>query len=139
VIFVDTSVWVAFFRGTDAAVAATLSRLLDDDLVGLAAPVRLELLGGASAAALPPLRRTLAALPVFYPTRDTWELVDGWVNRAVARGERFGLGDLLIAACAAERGGLLWSLDQDFARLARLGLVKLFTGAGKGGSRGRSP
>ncbi|MFZ5470869.1 MAG: PIN domain-containing protein [Myxococcota bacterium] len=126
-IFVDTSVWVTYFRGRDPRLADTLERLLDDDQVGLAAPVRLELLGGASAASHSSLRRSLAALPVFYPTRDTWSLVDRWVERAVARGERFGMGDLLIGAIAAERGSPIWSLDHDFARLARLKLLKLFS------------
>lgn len=94
--------------------------------MALAAPVHLELLSGASNATHAKLRRVLSALPIIFPSRDTWKLVEGWIERAVQRGERFGLGDLLIGAVAAERGGLIWSLDSDFTRMARLRMVRLF-------------
>jgi predicted nucleic acid-binding protein len=51
----------------------------------------------------------------------------GWAERAAARGQRFGVGDLLVAAIAAEHGAAVWSLDADFARLKRLGFVALHT------------
>lgn len=126
-ILVDTSVWVGYLRGTSEALAETLEALLAEETIGLPAPVKLELLGGASAAALPQIRRALEGLPTIYPSRDTWSLAERMVERAVARGERFGLGDLLLGAIAAERGGRIWSLDGDFARMASLGLIKLFT------------
>ena len=40
---------------------------------------------------------------------------------AGSAGQRFGLGDLLIAA--RESGILIWSLDADVTRMSRLGLV----------------
>lgn len=104
---------------------AQLGRLLDDEQVALAAPVRLELLAGASRAMLPRLRRLLSALPVFYPTEATWGRLDAFVERAVGAGERFGFGDLMIGAICSEQGGVLWSHDADFRRMARLGLVRL--------------
>jgi len=127
VILVDTSVWVGYLRGTSEPIARTLEALLAEEAIGLPAPVKLELLSGASAAALPQIRRALSGLPTLYPSRDTWSLADRWVARAVARGHRFGLGDLLLGAIAAERGGRIWSLDGDFVRMAALGMVKLFT------------
>jgi predicted nucleic acid-binding protein len=42
------------------------------------------------------------------------------------RGQRFGVGDLPIAALAAERNALVWSLDADFERMARLKPVQLY-------------
>ena len=124
-IVVDTSVWVAALRkaGDEARV---LTALLDADEVLLTVPVRIELLSGASARDRQRLRRALSALPLAYPTDDTWGLVDGWIELAAAGGEGFGVGDLLIGALAAESGALVWSLDGDFVRMRRAGLVELY-------------
>jgi len=128
VIAVDTSVWVAAFRSETSREARVLQQLLDADEVGLSIPVRLEILGGASAADRKRLRRALSALPVLYPTEETWRLLDRWVERAAASGQRFGFGDLLIAALAAETGSLVWSLDAAFDRMERLDLVQCYAG-----------
>jgi predicted nucleic acid-binding protein len=121
-LFVDTSVWVNFFRGREPEVRR-LSDFLDEGRVALAAPVRVELLSGASKNDFRRLQRTLSALPVFFPSEATFRLIETWLERAVAGGERFGAVDLLIAAIAQEREGRLWSLDADFKRMARLGFV----------------
>ena len=124
-IVVDTSVWVAALR-TAGREAHVLAALLDADEVLLPIAVRVELLAGASMADRPRLRRALSALPVVYTTDDTWTLIDGWIERAAAAGERFGLGDLLIGALTAESGALIWSLDKDFVRMERAGLVQRY-------------
>jgi predicted nucleic acid-binding protein len=127
-IVVDTSVWVAAMQSATGREARTLSTLLDTDDVLLAAPVRVELLSGASSADRPQLRRGLSALLLLYPTDDTWGLIDEWIERAATRGQRFGLGDLLIGALATYATALVWSLDADFVRMSRLGLVQLYAG-----------
>jgi predicted nucleic acid-binding protein len=124
--FVDTSIWVDALRGRDRDAVARLGHLLDEERVALAAPVRLELLSGASRSTLPGLRRVLSALPLYLPGEETWRLLDAWIERAVAEGERFGVGDLLIAAIATECGGVIWSRDSDFRRMERLGFVGLY-------------
>ena len=123
-VVVDSSVWIAFFRGRDQGVVDELSQLLDADQVGLAAPVRLEILAGAPKAQLALLRRLLSALPLLLPTEAVWHTLEGWVERAREAGERFGAMDLLIAGIAEENSARLWSLDGDFARMARLGLMR---------------
>jgi predicted nucleic acid-binding protein len=128
VIVVDTSVWIDAFREAASSRAETLRALLDDDEVALAVPVRLELLSGASRTDRVRLRRVLSALPVLYPTDDTWRVIDAWLDKAGDAGQRFGFGDLLIAALAHETGSLLWSLDADFSRMARLGFVQPYEG-----------
>ena len=125
-VVVDTSVWVAVLRSRDAPEAATLAALIDADEVTVPVLVRIELLSGSPSRDRRDLRRRLAALTAAYPDDDTWALVDSWLDRASAAGLRFGVGDLVIAALAAERGALVWSLDRDFERMEKVGLVKLY-------------
>ncbi len=122
-IVVDTSVWIASLGRARAPEADLLRGLLDADEVALAVPVRVELLSGASNADRPRLRRALSALPLLYPSSDTWMIIDDWIGRAGRRGHRFGLGDLLIGALTSEIDGLIWSLDADFARMETLNFV----------------
>ena len=124
-IFVDTSVWVEALRSGESAAAQHLGGLLDSGEVALSAPVRVEILAGASSRDHVPLRRVLSALPLFFPTEQTWMRIDEWVERARAAGERFGFADLLIAAIAADQHAPIWSLDSDFTRMARVGLVEI--------------
>jgi predicted nucleic acid-binding protein len=126
VIVVDTSVWVAALRSAAGSEAEHLSHLLDSDEVALAAPVRVEILSGASAQDRVRLRRSLSALPVFYPGEATWSLIDSWVERAVAAGYHFGFADLLIGALAAEHQCAVWSLDSAFDRMAAIGLLECY-------------
>ena len=124
-IVVDTSVWVTYFRGTEREILDHLQVLLDDDRVALVIPVKIEILGGASLGDLARLRRVLTALPTLFPTADTWTRIERWIEPAVRKGERFGAADLLVAALAAEHDMTLWSLDRDFERMEKLGLVRL--------------
>lgn len=124
-IVVDTSVWVAALRA-EGPEAAALRLLLDADEVLLPVPVKVELLSGTSRQQRTRLRSALSALPLTYPTDDTWRLMDEWTEQASAAGATFGVGDLLIAALANEAGALVWSLDGAFARLERLRLVERY-------------
>ena len=123
-IAVDTSVWIDFFRGRSPAVER-LSLLLDRDEVALPIPVKIEILSGAKKSEAKRLERVLSALPVLYPTETLWKLLEKWVMAGAAAGQRFGVGDLLVAGLAVEHDCALWSLDADFARMASLRMVTL--------------
>jgi predicted nucleic acid-binding protein len=123
VVVVDTSVWIGFFRGRDDALCRRLEQLLDADRVVLVAPVRIEILGGARQTELGRLKRVLGALPLLVPSASVWSLLERWLERSA--GQHFGLGDLLIAAIAAENEASVWSLDTDFERMARLGWIRV--------------
>lgn len=124
-IFVDTSVWITFFTGRDVGVVRKLADLLDDDRVALSAPVRVELLSHVGRRQQALLSELLSAVPTFRSTDRTWDTLEEWATVAVRRGARFGAGDLLVAAIAAEHRGTLWSLDSDFERMSTLGFVDL--------------
>ncbi len=117
--------WVAALR-TAGSEAETLRLLLDEDEVLLPVPVKIELLSGTSKRDRAALRSALSALPLAYPTDETWRLMDGWTDRTARAGAAFGFGDLLIAAIAHEAGALVWSLDAAFERLQRMRLIDLY-------------
>jgi len=126
VIVVDTSVWVQALRHGESAEAGTLRSLLDADEVALALPVRVELLAGVSAEQRASLTRALTAVPLVRPTDDTWDQLEAWGPVAARAGQHFAVTDLLIAALTRELGGMVWSLDADFARMAALGFVQAY-------------
>ena len=124
--FVDSSIWISYLRHGEPSIVKPLELLLDQDEVALSAVVHLELLSGAAQKSLGVLARLLQAIPVYYPSKDTFRLAESWVQKGRRAGNLFGAMDLVIAATAAERGGTIWSADGDFVRMARLGWVKLF-------------
>jgi predicted nucleic acid-binding protein len=124
-ICVDTSVWVSALRDRAGPDGRHLSALLDTDEVAIPAPVRIEVLSGASRPERERLRISLSALPILLPGAQTWSRMDGWIDRAGEAGERFGFADLLIAAIAVDHDAALWSKDRDFQRMQRIGILKL--------------
>ena len=125
-IVVDTSVWVAANRQPGGPEAAALSSLIDADEVGVALPVRLELMSGVARKDRAALERGLSALPVLVPTEETWSVAERWIVPAADAGDHFGVTDLLIAALADEIGALVWLLDDDFVRMEGLGFTRLY-------------
>ena len=125
-IAVDTSVWVAAMRDGGSHEASVLRELLEADEVLLPIPVKIELLSGASKRDRAAMVSGLEALPVAYPSDDTWRSLVDWTERASVAGVSFGVGDLLIAAIATENAAPLWSLDSAFGRLERLHLSSQF-------------
>jgi len=125
-IAVDTSVWVAALRNRESAEAQVLQPLLDEDEVLLPIPVKVELLSGTSTRHRQALKKALEALPLAYPTDETWRTLVEWTDRTSEAGATFGVSDLLIGAIAAEHGALLWSLDTAFEHMSRLRLVSTY-------------
>jgi predicted nucleic acid-binding protein len=125
-IFVDSSVWISAFRDSRSPEARALTGLLDQDEVAISIPVYLEVLTGGKREDRSRLRSVLSALPMFYPSHETWARMEEWTMNAMDRGERFGIMDLLVASIARDQKGSLWSLDADFGRMARLGFISLF-------------
>lgn len=125
-IAIDTSVWVAALRDAGSREAVVLRELLDADEVLLPIPVKIELLSGTSRRDRAVMAAGLEALPVAYPDDDTWRRLVDWTGRASTAGLAFGVGDLLVAAIAAENGSPVWSLDSAFDRLEQLRLISQY-------------
>lgn len=127
VIFVDTSVWISFFRGSDTKLTEVLDDLINQDNAALALPVKIELLTGCRKNELATMQRVLSSLQTFEPVSSSWLLVESMALDAAKLGFRFGFADLLIAAISHENNGKLWSLDSDFKRMNKcLGYPALF-------------
>lgn len=125
-VIIDTSVWISFFRAKPHACKNEVLQLLDDDRAGIAYPVLAELINGVRNRELAGLEQLLHALPVFYPTRKSCDMVTEMIHRSRRRGLQFGFADLLIAALANEADAELWSLDADFTKMQKLQLVKVY-------------
>lgn len=125
-IVVDTSVLVPILRSAPKAETAVLWQLVDADLITLPVVVRQEVRAGLARHNRKAVLDLLSALPISMPTDHTWARVEQWTDQAANAGERFGSTDLLIAALADELGALVWSLDTDFERMARLKFVRLY-------------
>lgn len=123
-IVVDTSVWIAAQRRP--YIDKVLQSLLEVDEVAVALPVRLELWAGIARHDRKAHQAAFGALPQVVPTEETWQALTEWIARAADAGERFAVTDLLIASLCTEIGGLVWSLDKDFERMEKLGLVSLY-------------
>jgi predicted nucleic acid-binding protein len=124
-IVVDTSVWINALRDRNSSEARHLTQLLDADEAAIAINIRIEILSGAPRADMPRLGRLLSALPTFYPSETTWQRIEQWLGTIKSSGDRFGVGDLIIAALGAEHQAAVWSLDSDFSRMARLKLIEI--------------
>lgn len=125
-IFIDTSIWISYFRKKDPSLNEKLDSLLDQAEIALAIPVQIELLFGTRKNELASLKRVLLALPVIYPTQNSWLILENWILKTIQGKEQFGFADLLIAAIAAENKGQIWSLDHDFKRMEKLNLIQLY-------------
>lgn len=123
-VLIDSSVWIDYFRGNKEVVPKVL-HLLDLNQVMLANPVYLELLIGAKKSDYPIIKRVMTGLPRFNIEAAHWDSIAEWIFLAKKNGDQFTIVDLLIAAVAFEQKCVVWSLDKDFMRMAKLGIVEL--------------
>jgi len=126
-IIVDTSVWVAYFRGTDPLIQHALDGLIDDDRVAIVPPVRLELILGCRKTQRTLLIGRIEALHHLPVTEQTWALAEKLSLDMRGAGTTPGVVDVLIAAATSQHKALLWTLDKDFAPLFRGKHIRAFS------------
>jgi len=121
-ILVDTSAWIAFFRGSDP-VASSVDRALEFDEVALCGPVLTELRRGLRTPA--ERRRVLPLLSgchLLDQPPALWEEAGDLGYALARRGTSVKTLDLLIAAYALSYSMPLLTTDGDFARMRRAGI-----------------
>ncbi len=126
-ILVDSSVWVDFFRPSPGRAGAELRRMIEEsEPFALTGIVVAEVLQG--------LTRDVGTIERFLAQWDMLE-PEGFVTytRAAAihragrsKGVALSTIDTLIAAIALDHGAVLFTLDHDFSRIARLTGLQLY-------------
>ena len=125
-VVVDTSVWIDFFAGRPVS---SLEDALAHGAVVLPPLVVAELVSGAWRRRD---RAAIADLVEQIPLHDT--PLDHWVRVGELRRELLGRGisvstpDAHVAQCALDRGAVLLSRDDVFARVARFSRLQVRTG-----------
>lgn len=123
-VLVDSSVWIAWLRGSETTGTSRLSALLEEGEAALAPVILQELLqGAASEAALRTLRRRFMALPMVEPSPLATTYPDA--GALYARCRWAGITprsphDCLIAVLAVENDLPLLHDDRDFELIAQV-------------------
>jgi predicted nucleic acid-binding protein len=119
-VLIDTSAWIAFFRGDRAAVSR-IDPLLAEGNAAVCGPTYSELVSGApSPAENRRLATLLRGLDWLEPATAIWERVAD-ARFALARsGKQAAVLDLFIAWVAADHGAELLTRDRDFEDIGRI-------------------
>jgi predicted nucleic acid-binding protein len=126
-VLVDTSVWIDFLSPRPGAAGEELRRLIEDTAtVALTGIVVTEILPG--------LLRDADTVEEYLVQWDLLELdgFEAYVRAAKlfrvarSRGLTMTTVDILIATLAIDYGARLFTLDQDFAGLAKFSALKLY-------------
>jgi predicted nucleic acid-binding protein len=127
-ILVDTSVWVDFFSPTSSRAGTELCRMIADaEPFALSGVIVSEILQG--------VRRDVEQIERHLSQWEMLEPLGFSTYREAAAIFRLGRGkglslttiDTLIAAIALEHRAVIFTLDQDFSRIARLTRLQLYS------------
>ena len=126
-VLVDTSVWIAFFRGKDPELVERIAALLKSGKAVYTGIIALELINGA---------KGQKELQVLYDAFDAMQritvnettyLLAGKLGYGLARkGQTLSAVDLLIAEAAIENGLSLMTYDEHFGVIAKNSTLTLF-------------
>jgi predicted nucleic acid-binding protein len=117
-VLVDTSAWIAFFRGERAAVER-LDPLLAEGDAAVCGPTFAELVSGApSPADSRRLATLLQGLEWLEPAAAIWERIAATRFALARAGKQSALLDLFIATTAADHDAELLTRDRDFVDIA---------------------
>ena len=126
-ILVDSSVWVDFFSSSPGRAGAELRRMIDEsELFALTGVVVAEVLQGLARDA-GRIEQFLAQWDMLEPTGfATYREAAAIYRGARAKGISLTTLDTMIAAIALEHGTSVFTLDQDFSKIARITRLALY-------------
>jgi predicted nucleic acid-binding protein len=118
-VFIDTSVWVEYFRGRDAALCDRVEQLVMDGRAGCDGVVLGELLHGARGVReAEEIRKAFLALHVYSDTLDVFAEAGHLGAELRRKGVTIPLTDCVIAAQARRENLTLLTADRHFAAMA---------------------
>lgn len=125
-ILVDTSVWIDFFARSPGPAGNKLRHLIEDsEPVALAGIIVTEILQGLTRDSAR-IEAYLSQWGILEPDGiATYAHAAGIFRMARSKGLTITTVDALIAALAIESGAVLFTLDNDFRRLAKVAPLKL--------------
>lgn len=126
-ILVDSSVWVDFFSSCPGRGGAELRRMIDENepfaITGLVVAEVLQGLTRDSA----PIERFLAACDFLEPPGfETYRATAALYRAGRSRGVSLTTIDTLIAAIAMKHRATVFTLDQDFTRIASIANLAIY-------------
>lgn len=120
-VLVDTPVWVKFFREATSLESRVLDLLLSAGPVATCPPIRTDTLSGApTRRADERLRQLFDALAHLELPAGVWRTVEESRCELARQGIQASVVDVLIAATAHAHRVALWTLDEDFTRIANV-------------------
>ncbi len=126
-VLVDTSVWIAFFRGADRKISDKLTHLLRNGNPAYAGIIETELRRGAKTKreleVLDDLFRSIDYLPM---SEDYFAAAGDLGRTLLHKGVTVGTVDLLIAQLAIAHEVHLFTLDAHFNSIARNVQLRLY-------------
>ena len=119
-VLVDTSVWIAFFRGRAPELVERIASLLKSGMAVYTGIIALELINGAKGQKeLQILHDVFDTIQCITVSEMTY-LLAGKLGYGLARkGQTLSAVDLLIAQTAIENGLLLMTYDEHFTVIAK--------------------
>ena len=118
-VLVDTSVWIAFFRGKDVQLTERIASLLKSQSAVYTGIVALELLNGAKGQKeLQVLNDAFDAMQCIPITEETYMRAGRLGYELARKGNTLSAVDLLIAQTTIENGSLLMTYDEHFSIIA---------------------
>jgi len=120
-ILVDSSVWIDFLGSSPGAAGAELRRMIEEgEPFALTGVVIAEVLQGLTRDA-GRIEQFLAQWEMLEPGGfETYRTAAAIYRRARGKGVSLTTIDILITAIALEHGASVFTLDHDFARIARI-------------------